>query len=88
MSTRTKQLIAVSFSKTVGDVKFKGLLNTLYHSIAVVQAKKSGDTMRDVEDEASVDKLAEVKTEKKLPDNDRYVGRVTPLNAGTHAGGN
>ena len=88
MSTRTKQLIAVSFAKTVGDVKFKGLLNTLHQSIAVVQAKKPGDTMRDVEDEALADRLAEVKTEKKFPDNDRYVGRVTTLNAGSHAGGN
>ena len=88
MSTRTKQLIAISFAKTVGDVKFEGLLNTLHYNLAVVQAKKRGDTMRDVEAEALVDRLAEVKTEKKLPHNDRYVGRVTSGNAGSHASGN
>lgn len=89
MSTRTKQLIAISFAKTVGDVKFEGLLNTLHHSLAVVQANKPGDTMRDVDAEALVDRLAEVKTgKKKLPDNDRYVGRVTSRNAGSHASGN
>ena len=65
MSTRTKQLIAISFAKTVGDVKLEGLLNTLHHSLAVVQANKPGDTMRDVDAEALVDKLAEVKTGKK-----------------------
>ena len=43
----------------------KGFLNTLHHSLAVVQAKKPGDTMRDVEAEAVVDRLAEVKTGKK-----------------------
>ena len=47
------------------DVKFKGLLNTLHHSLAVVKAKKPGDTMRDVEAEALVDRLAEVKSGKK-----------------------
>ena len=31
----------------------------------MVQAKKPGDTMRDVEAEAVVDRLAEVKTGKK-----------------------
>ena len=68
----------------------KGFLNTLHHSLAVVQAKKLGDTMRDVEAEAVVDRLAEVKTgkKKKLPHNDRYVGRVTSRNAGSHAAGN
>ena len=65
MSTRTKQLIAISFAKAVDDVKFEGLLNTLHYSLAVVQTKKAGDTMRDVEPEALVDRLAEVKTGKK-----------------------
>ena len=47
------------------DVKFKELLNTLHYSLAVVQAKKAGDTMRDEEAEALVDRLAEVRTGKK-----------------------
>ena len=33
--------------------------------LAVVQAKKPGDTMRDLEAEALVDRLAEVKTGQK-----------------------
>ena len=68
----------------------KGLLNTLHYSLAVVQAKKPGDTMRYVEAEALVDRLAEVKTakKKKYSANDRYVGRVTSRNAGSHAAGN
>lgn len=34
--------------------------------LAVVQAKKLGDTMRDLEAEALADRLAEVKTGKKI----------------------
>ena len=50
----------------MGDVKFEGLFNTLHHSLAVVQAKKPGDTMRDFEAEALADRLAEVKNAKKI----------------------
>ena len=48
----------------MGDVKFEALVNTLHHSLAVVQAKKPGGTMRNMETGALVDKLAEVKTGK------------------------
>ena len=47
----------------MGDVKFVRLVYTLHHSFAMVQAKKPGDTMRDMEAEAFVDRLAEVKTD-------------------------
>lgn len=50
----------------MGDVKFEGLVNTLHHNLAVMQAKKRGDTMRDLEAEALADRLAEVKTGKKI----------------------
>ena len=45
-------------------MKFEALVNTLLHSLAVVQAKKPGYTMRNMEIEALVDRLVEVKTEK------------------------
>ena len=45
--------------------QFEGLHNALLHSLKVVQAKRAGDTMRDMKAEALVDRLAEVKTEKK-----------------------
>ena len=43
-------------------MKFEALVNTLLHSLAVVQAKKPGYTMRNMETEALVDRLVEVKT--------------------------
>ena len=48
----------------MGDVKFEGLVNTLHHSLAGVQAKKPRNTMRDMEAEALVERLAEVKAGK------------------------
>ena len=45
--------------------QFEGLDNALLHSLKVVQAKRAGDTMRDMKAEALVDRLAEVKTGKK-----------------------
>ena len=45
--------------------QFEELDNALLHSLKVVQAKRAGDTMRDMKAEALVDRLAEVKTEKK-----------------------
>ena len=46
--------------------QFEELDNALLHSLKVVQAKKAGDTMRDMKAEALVDRLAEVKTGKKI----------------------
>ena len=54
----------------------------------MVQAKKPGDTMRDMEGDALVERLAQEKSGKKSSDNDRSVGRVTRRNAGSNAGGN
>ena len=48
----------------MGDVKVEALANTLLHSLAVVQAKKPGDTMRNMEAEVLVDRVAEVKVIK------------------------
>ena len=71
----------------MGDLKFEALVNTLLHSLAVVQAKKPGYTMRNMETEALVDRIVEVKTEK-VGQTQRSEGRVTSRNAGPHAGGN
>ena len=46
----------------MGDLKFEAFVNTLLHSLAVVQTKKLGYTMRNMETEALVDRLVEVKT--------------------------
>ena len=43
-------------------MKFEAFVNTLLHSLAVVQTKKLGYTMRNMETEALVDRLVEVKT--------------------------
>ena len=43
-------------------MKFEAFVNTLLHSLAVVQAKKLGYKMRNMETEALVDRLVEVKT--------------------------
>ena len=48
----------------MGDVKFEALVNTLLHSLAVVQAKKPSDTMRNMEGELFVNRLAEVRVGK------------------------
>ena len=39
LSTRKKRLRLISFGETVGDVKVEALFNTLYHSLADVEAK-------------------------------------------------
>ena len=48
----------------MGDVKFEAFINPLLHSLAVVQAKKSGETIRNMEAKAFVERLAEVKVGK------------------------
>ena len=58
------RLSKISFAEIVGDVKVEALANTLLHSLAVVQAKKPGDTMRNMEAEVLVDRVAEVKVIK------------------------
>ena len=50
LSTRKKRLTLISFGETVGDVKVEGLLNTLHHSLADVEAKPlvSGVTLTEM----------------------------------------
>ena len=54
-----------TFFKNVGDVEVKALVMTMPHSLAEAQVKKPGDTVQDVETDAStktvVDTLIRVK---------------------------
>ena len=57
-----------TFCKTLGDAEAEALVITMHPSLAKVEAERPGDTLRNVETEASTDtlavRLAEVKAKK------------------------
>ena len=52
---------AENFLKNVGDVEVKALVMTMPHRLAEAQAKTPGDTVQDVETDASTKTVVEVK---------------------------
>ena len=70
------------FGETEGDLEGKALVTTMHYSLAEAETKTRGDTLRDVETEASANtlavRLALVNAEK--------VRRITSLNDGRHVG--
>lgn len=70
------------FCETEGDLEGKALVTTMHYSLAEAETETRGDTLRDVETEASANTLAvrvaQVKAEK--------VRHITCLNDGRHVG--